>query len=174
MLVCTHIHILTLHKYIHSYPHTNSVCSIEKLSLEVLVLILSGFFSVFCYSCKQNLSNSICDHVVLSSSIIAIMIVIFIWKLNYDNDNDFAVRNFSPTASFRNELLHKSQCSDFFCVPHLCLLGLPFLVRFFAYVTGFFFIQPLRKSHSVFVDGACWVCFCYRHSPVQDTDVRLC
>ena len=31
---------------------------------------------------------------------------------------------------------------------------------------GRFLIQPLRWLHSVFVDGACWVCFCYRHSPV--------
>ena len=29
-----------------------------------------------------------------------------------------------------------------------------------------FLIQPLRQSHSVFVDGACWVCFCCWHSPV--------
>ena len=29
-----------------------------------------------------------------------------------------------------------------------------------------FLIQPLRLSHSVFVDGACWMCFCCQHSPV--------
>ena len=27
-------------------------------------------------------------------------------------------------------------------------------------------IQPLRLLHSVFVDGVCRVCFCWRHSPV--------
>ena len=44
-------------------------------------------------------------------------------------------------------------------------LGFTILGEVFAYVTVFL-IRPLRKSHSVFLDGACWVCFCCRHSPV--------
>ena len=42
------------------------------------------------------------------------------------------------------------------------------LGEIFAYVTFFFFffIQPLRQSHSIFVDSVSWVCFCCRHSPV--------
>ena len=32
----------------------------------------------------------------------------------------------------------------------------------FAHVTAFL-IQPLRLSHSIFMDGACWVCFCCQH-----------
>ena len=36
-----------------------------------------------------------------------------------------------------------------------------------------FLIQPLRQSHSIFMDGACWVCFYCWHSPVQDMNVRI-
>ena len=46
----------------------------------------------------------------------------------------------------------------FLGVPQLYLWGSPLLGEIFAYVTVFL-IQPLRLSHSVFVDGACWVCF---------------
>ena len=38
---------------------------------------------------------------------------------------------------------------------------------------GVFLIQPLMKSHSNFVDGACWVCFCCQHSPIYDINVRI-
>ena len=34
-------------------------------------------------------------------------------------------------------------------------------------------IQPFRQSHSVFMDGACWLCFCCRHSSFQDINVRI-
>ena len=44
-------------------------------------------------------------------------------------------------------------------------LGFTIWGEIFSYV-AVFLIQPLRLSHSVFVDGVCWVCFCYRHSPV--------
>ena len=44
---------------------------------------------------------------------------------------------------------------SFFCVPQLHLWG-SFLDEIFVYVTVFL-IQPLRYSHSIFVDGACWV-----------------
>ena len=33
--------------------------------------------------------------------------------------------------------------------------------------------QPLRYSHFVFMDGACWVCFCCQHSPVCGMNVRI-
>ena len=36
-----------------------------------------------------------------------------------------------------------------------------------------FLIQPLRQSHSIFMDGACWVCFCCQHSSVKDMNVRI-
>ena len=44
----------------------------------------------------------------------------------------------------------------FFCVPQLYLWGSPFWVRCLHMWP--YFIQPLR-SHSVFMDGACWVYF---------------
>ena len=34
-------------------------------------------------------------------------------------------------------------------------------------------IQSQRESHSVFVDGACWECFCCWYSPIKDMDVRI-
>ena len=43
----------------------------------------------------------------------------------------------------------------FFCVPQLDLWGSTFWVRFLRMWP--LLIQPLRWSHSVFVDGACWV-----------------
>ena len=42
-------------------------------------------------------------------------------------------------------------------------------------MTGFcfFFYPTMRQSHSVFVDGACWVYFCCRHLPVWDMNVKI-
>ena len=53
-----------------------------------------------------------------------------------------------------------------------------FWVRFFAYVAvkkkkKNFFYQTIEVVHSVFVDGACWACFCSRHLPVLDMNVRI-
>ena len=31
-----------------------------------------------------------------------------------------------------------------------------------------FFNPILEESHSIFMDGACWVCFCCWHSPVLE------
>ena len=31
----------------------------------------------------------------------------------------------------------------------------------------------IEMSHFHFVDGACWVCFCCRHSPVYDMNIRI-
>ena len=51
----------------------------------------------------------------------------------------------------------------FFCVPQLNIWDSPFLVRFLrmwpVLFVCLFFIEPLRLSHSVFVDVACWVFF---------------
>ena len=41
-------------------------------------------------------------------------------------------------------------------------LGFTILVEIFAYVSVFL-IQPLRYSHSIFMDGGRWVCFCCQH-----------
>ena len=51
-------------------------------------------------------------------------------------------------------------------------LGFTILGKFFVYVT-LFLIQQMRQSHSVFVDGACWVCFRCRYLPVQNINVRI-
>ena len=79
-------------------------------------------------------------------------------------------------ASFiqiNQELAHKkNKVFFFFCVPQLYLWGSPSWVRFLHYMT-IFSIQPLRQSHSIFMDGAWWVCFCCRHSPVQDMNVKI-
>ena len=74
-------------------------------------------------------------------------------------------------------------------------LGFTIFGEIFAYLTGFL-IQPSTQSHSVFMDGACWVffffflfcfvlflfvCFffgraagCAFCSPVEGMDVRIC
>ena len=57
------------------------------------------------------------------------------------------------------------------CSPAVSL-GFTILGEIFAYLTVCL-IQPLRQSHSVFVDGACWVCFCCWHWPVQDMNIRI-
>ena len=46
----------------------------------------------------------------------------------------------------------------------LYLWGSPFGVRFLCMCN--FLIQLLRQSYSIFMDGACLVCFCCWHSPV--------
>ena len=48
----------------------------------------------------------------------------------------------------------------FFCVSSY-ISGVQHLGEIFVYVTVLL-IQSLRQSHSVFMDGACWVCFCCR------------
>ena len=41
------------------------------------------------------------------------------------------------------------------------------------YTRNRFLIQPLKKSHSIFVDGAYWVCFGCQHSPIMDMNIRI-
>ena len=60
----------------------------------------------------------------------------------------------------------------FFCVPSY-ISGVHHFWWGFCVCDHFFLIQPLRWSHSIFMDGACWVYLGCRHSSVWARNIRI-